>query len=104
VNGALKETTIMISNLAARSIATLALCIPLSLSFAQSPATSGPSNPKEVGKPGTTANSGTGKSGALNRSDAKAANAPADGASAVKSRMDKAKQRRAAKKAARSAS
>lgn len=103
-SGAFKETTIMISNFAARSLATLALCLPLSLSWAQTPGTSGPANPKEVGKPGTSANSGTGRGGALNSSDAKAANAPADGASAVKTRMENAKQRRVVKRAASSAS
>ena len=87
-----------------RVLASIALCAAVPLTFAQTPGTSGPANPKEVGKPGTTANSGSGSSGAMNSSDVKGANAPADGASSVKKRMDNMKQKRAAKKAAKSAS
>lgn len=85
-------------------LASIALCIAAPFSVAQSAATSGPANPKEVGKPGTAANSGTGMSGAMNGSDAKGANASADGASSVKKRMDSAKQKRAAEKASLSGS
>ena len=84
--------------------ASIALCVAVPLSFAQAPGTSGPTNPKEVGKPGTPANSGTGTSGALNSSDAKRANAPADGASGGKNRLGNTKHKRAAKKSAGSAS
>ena len=88
----------------ARAGAAIALCISVPFSFAQTPGTTGPANPKEMGKPGTTANSGTGKDGAMNRSDAKGAAAPADGATVMKNRMDKAKKKRAAKRTDKAAS
>ena len=94
----------MSSKSISRLFASAALCIAVPLSFAQTPGTAGPANPKEVGKPGTAANSGTGTSGAANSSDAKGANAREDGASNAQKGMDKAKQNRAAKKAATSAS
>lgn len=87
-----------------RLLASVALCAAVPCGFAQTAGTSGPANPKEMGKPGTPANSGNGTSGALNSADAKAANAPADGASSVKKRVDNMKHKRAARKAARSAS
>ncbi|MBC7706708.1 MAG: hypothetical protein H7274_22525 [Rhodoferax sp.] len=87
-----------------RAGAALALCIAVPFSFAQTPGTSGPANPKEMGKPGTAANSGTGKEGAMNRSDAKGATATSDGATVMKRKIDIAKKKRAAKTASPSAS
>ena len=52
----------------------LAICLAAvhAMSLAHSPGTSGPANPKEVGKPGTPANTGATTDGALNSADAKA--------------------------------
>ena len=87
-----------------RGGATLALCIAVPVSFSQTPGTTGPSNPKEMGKPGTTANSGAGKDGAMNRSDVKGATAPAHGATVMKNRVDIAKKKRTARSAEKAAS
>jgi hypothetical protein len=87
-----------------RVASLVALCVAMPIAFAQTPGTPGPANPKEVGKPGTSANSGEGKSGALNSSDAKGANMPASGAAALNDRKNAMKEKRAAKKAAKGAS
>ncbi len=74
-----------------RFFAAAALCLATTLASAQSPATPGAANPKEVGKPGTSANSGSGPSGSLNAADAKAADRPASGAEKMKERRDEKK-------------
>lgn len=85
-----------------RIVASVALCVAMPLSFARTPGTSGPANPKEVGKPGTSANSGAGTSGALNSSDAKGAKVAADGPLDKKRRSD-VRQKRATKNPAQKA-
>ncbi len=70
-----------------KPLGVIALCVAMPLAFAQSAGTPGPANPKEMGKPGTPANAGTGNSGALNSSDAKAASRPASGAMRTKKAM-----------------
>lgn len=94
----------MLTKLILRVLASFALCVAVPLSFAQTAGTPGPANPKESGKPGTPANSGTGNSGAINSSDKKGADAPADGASSVKKRLGSMEQKRTAKKAPGNAS
>ncbi len=94
----------MSSKTAARVLLSIALCAGVPLSFAQTPGTPGPVNPKEMGKPGTPANSGVGPSGALNSADSKAARAPTEGASGVKKRLDKVREGRAKPQATKAAS
>lgn len=87
-----------------KTLTAFVLGSALAVGFAQTPGTPGPANPKEVGKPGTAANSDGGKSGALNSSDAKGANASAEGASGMKARADARKHKGAAHKASKPAS